>query len=202
MCAVQTYNMLGERFVDTDEGASAWVKPVDVLYTRHDSFSAGDNRERKSDAWKNGKSRRPADTAIDLPGSEPGAERIPCGSRPGARAAEFCSEPGQGNQCGGSGLSQEARRLRKLGHADGDRRFLFEWHEVGAGRLSYGGPCAVWERSGDRAGLAPAAASLQGRQSVRPSSGRCDRPEMWLRRVLRRTGRDPAREINRLRAVG
>jgi hypothetical protein len=29
------------------EGACAWVKPGDVVYTKHGSFSAGDNREKK-----------------------------------------------------------------------------------------------------------------------------------------------------------
>src|SRR6267378_712387 len=164
------------------ERTAASVKSGDVVYTRQGSFAPCENRERKCDAWKNAKSRLTADSDVERPGGQPGPEGVSGHGRPGARAAKFCAECGEGNQCRGSGLSQEARRLCELGHAAGDRRFLFEWDEVGPSRFSHGGARAVREWSGDRAGLAVAAAPVKRRQSLRPASRGCHRPEMRIRR--------------------
>src|SRR5258708_37200104 len=164
------------------EWTAASVKSEDVVYTRQGSFSPCENRERKCDAWKNAKSRLTADSDIERPGGQPGPEGVSGHGRSGAREAKFCAECGESHQRCGSGLPQKAFRLCKLGYAAGDRRFLFEWDEVGPGRFSHGGARTVREWSGDRAGLAVAAAPVKRRQSLRPASGGCHRPEKRIRR--------------------
>ena len=48
------------------------------------------------------------------------------------------------------------------GHDGGDRRFSFERDQMGAGGVSDGGACALWERSGDQSRLAAAGCIFKG----------------------------------------
>src|SRR5260370_17013375 len=74
------------------ERTAASVKSGNVVYTRQGSFSPCENRERKCDAWKNGKSRLVNDSDDELPDGEPGAEGAPDDGPSAARAAKFCAK--------------------------------------------------------------------------------------------------------------
>src|ERR1700757_4883641 len=108
--------MVGEPEIPADWMQPHWLGPAAVIGTRPSTdgpacgrnwetsftlstgrFSPGDNRERKSDAWKNAKSRLAADSDVELPGGDPGAEGLAGYGRPGTREAEFRAEPGEGD---------------------------------------------------------------------------------------------------------